>query len=179
MGWCGEKRGLMWRALAAGLLFGCSSAFGTDDPEVERWFNRHPPEMWRPLAEKWATVKAAMTSPVENLMLPLDYFPNGRIRAQLRAKKAQIFMDGFIFAESVNVEMLTEDGLPDGRLTAEGCLFDRKVKHGYCEGRVTMEKSGDRLKGRGMYFSIEGQFIKILNECEIRTRRIQNNFGRF
>ena len=179
MVWFDRQRGLICRMLAVGLAFGCVSASGADDPDVERWFNRHTPEEWRPLAEKWVTVKAAMTSPVENLTLPMDYFPNGLIKAQLRAKKAQIFMDGLIFAEGVTVELLTADGHPDGRLTAEGCLFDRKAKHGYCEGLVSMEKSGDRLKGHGMYFSIEGQFIKILSECEIRTRRIRNNFGRF
>jgi len=169
----------MRRMLVAGLLFGGAPAFGAEDPDVARWFNRHPAEEWRPLVEKWSTVKSAMTSPVENLMLPLDYFPNGGLKAQLRAKKAQMFLDGLIFAEGVNVELLTEDGKPDGRLTAEGCLFDRKAKRGYCEGRVTVEKSGDRLKGRGMCFSIDDQFIKILNDCEIRTSRVRNNFGRF
>ena len=76
------------------------------------------------------------------------------------------------------MELLTEDGHSDGQLTAEGCLFDRKAKQGYCEGLVSMVKSGDRLKGRGMYFSIEEQFIKILADCEIRTQRVRNNFGR-
>jgi len=177
MVWCGKQQG--GRMLAAGLVLACCvSAFGAGDPEVDRWFNRHTAEEWLPLAQKWAPVKAAMTAPVENLTLPLDYFPNGRVKACLRAKKAQIFLDGMIFAESVEVDLLREDGKADGKLTAEGCLFDRKAKHGYCEGRVSVEKSGDRLKGRGMYFSIEGQFIKIMAECEIRTRRMRNNFGR-
>ena len=178
MDWCGKQRGLMCRMLAAGFLSCCASVSGADDPDVERWFNRHPAEEWRPLAEKWAPVKAAMSSPVENLVLPLDAFPNGRMKARLRAKKSQIFPDGVIFAEGVDVELLAEDGRVDGRLTAEGCLFDRKAKRGYCEGLVGVEKGGDRLKGRGMYFSIEDQFIKILSECEIRTCRMRNNFGR-
>lgn len=165
-------------ALAVAVSLLLLPARAGEDPEVAYWFNRHTEEQWRPLVERWATVKAAMTTPVENLALPLDYFPNGRIKARLRAKKAQIFADGMIFAEDVEVDMLTEDGRPDGRLTAEGCLFDREAKHGYCEGRVTMEKAGDRLKGRGMYFSIEGQYIRIMSDCEIRTRRIRNNFGR-
>jgi len=166
--------------MLAGALFlsGCGVAFGVDDPEVDRWFARHSEEVWRSLAEKWEPVKASMTSPVENLYLPLAYHINGRARAMLRAKKAQIFLDGLIFAEGVSVELLTEDGHSDGQLTAEGCLFDRKEKRGYCEGVVSMVKSGDRLKGRGMYFSIEEQFIKILADCEIRTQRIRNNFGR-
>ena len=175
----GKQAGSMRRTLAAaGFLLCCGLAFGADEPEVDRWFSRHTEAVWRPLADKWGPAKAAMTSPVENLAMPLDYFDNGRVKAMLRAEKAQIFLDGLIFAEKLNVQLLTEDGLPDGRLTAEGCVFDRKSKQGYCEGLVSVEKSGDRLKGRGMFFSIEDQFIKILSECEIRTKRIQLNFGR-
>jgi hypothetical protein len=115
---------------------------------------------------------------VENLTLPLDYYVSGRIRAILRAQKAQLLPDGLVFAEGVRVDMLTEGGQPDGWLKAEACLFDRTAKKGYCEGAVSVEKGGDRLKGRGMYFSFEQQFIKILGECEIRTHRIQLNIGR-
>ncbi len=163
---------------AAGLLLCGGAACGAGDPEADRWFMRHTEALWRPLAEQWAASKAAMTSPVENLTLPLDYYSSGRIRAVLRARKAQLLSDGLVFSEGVRVDMLTEDGQPDGRMTAEACLFDRKTKQGYCEGAVSMEKGGDRLKGRGMYFSFEQQFIKILAECEIRTHRMQMNFGR-
>jgi len=179
MVWSVKQRGLLRAALVGtALLCGCGPAFGSGDPEVDRWFARHSDEVWRPLAGRWGEVKALMTSPVENLQLPLEYHANGRVKALLRAEKAQIFLDGLIFAEGVGVELLTETGQADGRLTAEGCLFDRNAKHGYCEGAVSVEKSGDRLKGRGMYFSIEAQFIKILSDCEIRTRRMRNNFGR-
>ena len=153
-------------------------AQASDDAEIARWFDRHAEAVWRPLAEKWGSVKAAMTSPVENLTLPLDYYDNGRIKAVLHARKAQMFENSLIFAEDVTVDMLTVDGKPDGHLTAEGCLFDRQAKRGYCEGAVSVVKGSDRLKGRGMYFSIEEQFIKILSECEIRTTRIPLKLGR-
>ncbi len=178
MAWC-RKGGWSWRAAAvAGGLFCARLASGEADPDVERWFSRHSDEAWRPLADKWASSKAAMTSPVENLALPLDYHANGRTKAVLRAVKAQLIGDGVIYAEGVSVELLTEEGLPDGRLTAEACLFDRANKQGYCEGLVSVTKGSDRLKGRGMYFSIEAQFIKILSECEIRTQRIPLKVGR-
>jgi len=179
MAWFGDRAGPLRAACAAALLAaGAQHLFGAGDPETDRWFNRHADANWRQLAERYAPTKAAMATPVENLLLPLDHHPNGRVKAQLRAKKAQIFLDGLIFAEGVSVELLTDDGKPDGNLTAEGCLFDRNTKQGYCEGIVSLEKSGDRLKGRGMYFSFEEQYIKILGECEIRTSRIKNNFGR-
>jgi len=179
MVWCAEQRRSVLRvALAVFAACVVQSTAAVEDPDVAHWFNRHDDAAWRPLAERWSTAKAAMTTPVENLALPLDYHADGRIRARLRAKKAQIFEDGMIFAEDVMVELFTAEGKPDGVLTAEGCLFDREARHGYCDGRVTVEKDGDRLKGRGMYFSMAGEYIKIMDECEIRTHRIRNNFGR-
>ncbi len=183
MVWCANQRRRGRRAALAAYA-ACAAcvawlASAAEDPEAARWFNRHDDAAWRPLAARWPAVKAAMTAPVENLALPLDYYADGRIRARLRADKAQIFPDGFIFAEGVVVELLTAEGKADGTLTAEGCLFDREARHGYCDGRVAVEKEGDRLKGRGMYFSMSGEYIKIMAECEIRTYRIRNNFGRF
>ncbi|HRT29464.1 MAG TPA: hypothetical protein P5527_06700 [Kiritimatiellia bacterium] len=180
MVWCAEqKRSVLRVALAVFAACVVQSTAAVEDPDVARWFNRHDDAVWHPLAERWSTVKAAMTTPVENLALPLDYHADGRIRARLRAEKAQVFTDGMVFAEGVTVELLTAEGKPDGVLTAEGCLFDREARHGYCDGRVTVEKDSDRLKGRGMYFSMAGEYIKILAECEIRTHRIRSNFGRF
>lgn len=179
MVWCAEQRRSVLRvALAVFAASVVQATAAAEDPDVARWFNRHDDAVWRPLAERWSTAKAAMTTPVENLALPLDYYEDGRIRARLRAEKAQVFTNGLIFAEGVTVELLTAEGKPDGVLTAEGCLFDREARHGYCDGRVTVEKDNDRLKGRGMYFSTVGEYIKIMGECEIRTYRIRSNFGR-
>jgi hypothetical protein len=171
-----ENRKKWLAAMVAALM--SAGAWAAGDPEVDYWFNRHAAEEWRPLMERWDAAKAAMTSPVEQLVLPLDAYPNGRIKARLRAEKAQMLLEDMIFAEGVTVELFSEEGRADGKLTAEGCLFDRKNKNGYCEGLVGVEKDGDRLKGKGMYFSFEAQFIKIMADCEIRTQRMKNNFGR-
>ena len=179
MGWYSRATLILGRLWATGLLVGGLVSMARGDPDVERWFNRRPDTLWQPLVERWAPAKAAMTTPIENLILPVDHFTNGCVKVQLRAKKAQVFLDGIIFAEDVVLDLLAEDGGLDGQLTAEGCIFNRNTKYGYCKGRVTMVRARDRLKGRGMYFSFEDEFIKILTECEIRTCRIKNNFGRF
>ncbi len=180
MGLCLRRRtGFIRSAAAAGLLF-CggrtwAAAAGLD---AEQWFARHTDQVWQPLAAKWDEAKASMASPVENLMLPLAYYENGRMRAVLRAKRAQLMGEEMVFAEDVRVDLLTVDGKPDGCLMAQDCLFDRLSKHGYCRGQVHAVMGTDRLKGLGMYFSIEEQFIKILSECEIRTSRIPSKLGR-
>lgn len=180
MGWCRKMCASACRFVASGLLLGacCWCARGDENPEVAKFFARHPDSAWRPFADKWAAAKASMTFPVENLMLPLEYYGSGRLKTVLRAKRSQMCPDGLLYAEDVQVVMLTESGEPDGRIMASDCLFDRQTKRGYCDGNVNVVKGTDRLKGRGMYFSIDEQFIKILSECEIRTFRIPMKLGR-
>ena len=119
-----------------------------------------------------------MKTPVENLSLPLEYHPNGLVRARLFAKHSQIFEDGMVFATGVRVKLYNEKGVVDGYLTAGDCIFDREASHGYCKGRVEVKYGSDVIRGVGMYFSISGEYIKILSNCEIRTKRFQGNLGR-
>ena len=78
-------------AILAPLLVAVSFAQGVSDAEVERLFNRHKDSDWKPLAERWEKVKSKMNAPIENLSLPLEYYPNGLVKARIYAEKAQIF----------------------------------------------------------------------------------------
>ena len=149
------------------------------EARVTRWLtNRQVVASWNVLVDKWDVSKAAMTSPIENLMLPVDHYADGRKRIVLIAKRAQILSESLVYAEGVRLEMLTPDGKSDGIVLADDCLLDQKTKRGYCRGKVDVTKGTDHIKGRGMMFSGEDQFIKVLSECEIRTFRIPSNFGR-
>ncbi|MBO4287214.1 MAG: hypothetical protein J5985_03490 [Kiritimatiellae bacterium] len=145
------------------------------------WVSPHPDSEWRELAAQWESKRASMTTPMEKLMIPLLYFESGRVKARLFADKAQFIgldADGYIFAEGVRVELLTEDGAQDGLLRADDCLFIRKGKRGYCKGKVSVVRGGDRISGEGMYFLLEEKYIKILSHCEIHTKRFKGTFGR-
>jgi len=156
--------------------------FGDGEERLEQWLAKRA-EMgaWEEaLSAKWEEARVAVTTtPVEDLVLPI-HDENGRIRAVLRAEKAHLLEGDLVFAWNVKIEMLLPDGKPDGVLIAEDCLLDRNAKRGFCRGAVEVKRKPDHLKGRGMYFSTDNQFIKLklLSECEIRTSRIPASFGR-
>lgn len=136
-------------------------------------------EAWRVLAARWDGVKAAMTAPMEKVSLPLEYFPDGRVKARLSAERAQVFDGGgTVFAEGVRIELLAADGGREGELRAEDCLVDRKGKQGFCRGAVRAARGGDLVKGRGLYFSFAGEYFRMLSHCEVRTARIRPRPGR-
>jgi hypothetical protein len=130
------------------------------------------------LVDKWADSKAQMTAPIENLTLPVDHYKDGRKKIVLMARRAQILSKSLIFAEDVRLEMLTPEGKSDGVVVAADCLLDQSTKFGYCRGLVDVTQGTDHIKGRGMMFSADDKFIKILADCEIRTHRIPSGVGR-
>lgn len=167
--------------LTAFMVLGFVHADTAENAEARatRWLtNRLAVAAWQGLVDKWDASKAAMTAPIENLSLPVNHYPDGRKRIVLVAKRAQILSESLVFAEGVRLEMLTPDGKSDGVVVADDCLLDQSTKRGYCRGRVDVTKGTDHIKGVGMMFSGENQFIKILSECEIRTFRIPSRFGR-
>ncbi len=169
---------LLFTCLTLGQAVAADSAESTE-ARATRWLtNRLNVAAWQGLMDKWNASKAEMTAPIENLSLPVDLYPDGRKRIVLLARRAQILSKSLIFAEGVRLEMLSPEGKTEGVVLAEDCLLDQSTKRGYCRGLVDVTKGTDHIKGRGMMFAADEKFIKILAECEIRTKRIPTNVGR-
>ena len=72
---------------------------------------------------------------------------------------------------------------PDGKtvesfLTADNCIVDRKSKSGWVAGNAQMDWDGTNIKGRGIYFSFDREFIKIFSQTEIRTKALKLDAGK-
>ena len=116
---------------------------------------------------------AKVESPAENVVFPLETFPDGSVKSRLTAARAQMFTDsGYIWGENIRVEQYRDQGNTNvwASLTAENCIVDRKTQSGWVEGNATMVYGDSSVKGRGVYFSLPREYIKILSNCEIRTR---------
>ena len=112
-------------------------------------------------------------APAENVSFPLETFPDGSVKSRLTAARAQMFPDtGYIWGEKIRVEQYKNPGATNvwANLAADNCIVDRKTKSGWVEGNATMVYGDSSVKGRGIYFSLPREFIKILSKCEIRTK---------
>ena len=106
-------------------------------------------------------------------MFPLETFPDGSVKSRLTAAKAQMFVDSdFIWGENIRVEQYREANSTNvwASLDAENCIVDRKTKSGWVEGAAQMTYGDSSVRGRGIYFSLPREYIKILSQCEIRTK---------
>ena len=119
-------------------------------------------------------------APAEDVAFPLETYPDGTVKSRLRAKKAFMFADtGFIWGESIRVEQYKPDGKTvESFLTADNCIVDRKSKSGWVAGNAHMDWDGTNIKGRGIYFSFDREFIKIFSQTEIRTKALKLDAGK-
>ena len=119
-------------------------------------------------------------APAENVAFPLETYPDGTVKSRLRAGRAYMFLDtGFIWGENIRVEQYKPDGKTiEGFLTADNCIVDRKSKSGWVHGNAHMDWDGTAIKGRGIYFSFEREFIKIFSQTEIRAKSLKLGSGK-
>ena len=149
--------------------------------ESERWLAERgdDSDMLRLRAAYEDCIKK-IEAPAENVAFPLETYPNGTVKSRLRAKKAFMFVDtGFIWGEDIRVEQYKEDGKTvEAYLTADNCIVDRKSKSGWVAGNAHMDWDGTSIKGRGIYFSFNREFIKIFSQTEIRTKALKLDAGK-
>ena len=118
--------------------------------------------------------------PAENVTFPLETYPNGIVKSRLMAKRAFMFIDtGFIWGEGIRVEQYKPDGKEiEAFLAADNCVVDKKTKSGWVKGNAHMDWDGTSIKGRGIYFSFNREFIKIFSQTEIRTKAFKLGAGK-
>lgn len=138
----------------------------------ERWLAERSDDsdMLR-LRAAYADCVKKLESPAENVSLPLESYSNGTVKSRLTAARAHMFMDSsFVWGEKIRVEQFKEDGTLAASLDAENCVVDRNTKSGWVEGVAKMVYGDNSVRGRGIYFSLPREFIKIFSESEIRTK---------
>ncbi len=130
------------------------------------------------LRTAYADCVKKIESPAKDVLLPLETFADGTVKSRLTAAQAYTFMDSpFVWAENIRVEQFNKDGTLHASLVAENCVVDRSTKTGWVEGRAEMTYGDSSIRGRGIYFSLPREFIKIFSESEITTTHKDINPG--
>ena len=128
------------------------------------------------LRAAYAACKAKLAQPAENVAFPLESYPDGKIKSRLKARRAQMFMDtGLIWGEGIRVEEYARDGKVTGWLSADNCIVDRATRTGWVEGSATLNYNDTVVKGRGVHFSFDREFIKIFSQSEIRAKGLKTD----
>ena len=115
-----------------------------------------------------------VTAPAENVTVPVESFPDGSVKASVRAAKAQIFLDSpYVWGQGVVLTEFRPDGSVQARIEAENCVIDRKLKCCWVEGRARATYGRTEVRGNGIYFSFAEEYIKIADAVEIRSEDLK------
>lgn len=170
----------MWLVLSAAVSFAATDMTTTNAATTSTDASSSVLPAWMELsalatnAAPWADLAAIWrqpdpeSSPVEDFTLPVEHYDNGRIRAVLRANKAAVGKAGLIWSWHVIVDMFDPLGKPDGRITADSCLYDRNARRGYCPAAVVLSLTNVTIHGTGMYWVMSTQQMQIMSNLVVR-----------
>lgn len=119
-----------------------------------------------------------LQTPAEDVVLPVETFPDGAVKVSVQAKKVQYFLNtGLVWAGGVTVHAFKADKSLDFLLEAESCVIDRQTKSGWAEGEVTLTQGEMTFRGRGVYFSSPEEYVRIVQDTDLDLKTIPDARG--
>lgn len=154
-------------------LLAAAEALAFDSAE---WLGKR--ELFAREAERMRSVYtncvARLETPAEDVVVPIETFPDGSVKVLVTAKKAQYFLDtGLVWAQDVVVSKFRADGSEDGRIEANNCVVDRVAKTGWAEGPATVTHDKTVFRGVGVFFSSPDSYIKVLSKSDIESKDLK------
>ncbi len=168
---------MRWRvSMAAAMSAMCVCAFSSAKWMAERGDDSDMLRLRAAYAECAKKIAENQEAPAENVSIPVESFPDGTVKSRVTAAKAHIFADSsFVWGEKIRFEQNKEDGSAHLSIEAENCIFDRTTKTGWVAGAAKISYGDAVASGRGVYFSVPREFVKIFSQSEIRA----HSKGRF
>ena len=132
------------------------------------------------LASVFARQQAAADSPAEGLVVPIESWPDGTVKTDLRADRAQFFpSEGLVWGAGVKIKQRRADQSAEAEVTATELLFERATRCVWAEGATKAVYGGDTvIEGEGVYLDFEEGYLRIssntvvvANGDELRGRR--------
>ena len=114
--------------------------------------------------------KASDGNPAEDVVVPVETFPDGTAQTVVRARHARYFhAKSLVWAQGVTILKYAKDGEVKVRLVADTCVIDRNTKSGWAEGKARLEYGETVFCGEGIYFSSPEGYVSVLEKADITS----------
>lgn len=105
--------------------------------------------------------------PIEDLRVPLEYYPDGTLKTELFAKRAMVQPDASIAASGVVFRVFATNGTVDITITAEDAECSRERQSGRSEKAVSMRQGDMLLTGEGFRWNGADGTLRIQRQARI------------
>lgn len=147
------------------------------DPAAQEWMDKRArlDEDAERLQIAYTNCIARLTIPSEDMVIPVETYPDGSVKLVIEAKYANLFDNQkFVWARDVVVRKFDEDGEEKTRLEAKECLVDRFSKSGWAQGDGKVTQGPNVFKGRNFYFSSPESFVISYEDSMMEAKEIKS-----
>jgi lipopolysaccharide export system protein LptC len=105
---------------------------------------------------------------LKGLKVPLEYYPDGSLKALLKADISSVDSSGQkIKGEGVRYETYAEDGTTNVVITAEECFYNKKNGQAESDSRVTLVRDDFVITGKGFKLDSKKEIISLQSEVVV------------
>lgn len=161
--------------LAVSLTAGELAVIGNDS--VQDWMDKR--ERLEKDAERlrvaYTNCITRLEIPSEDMIIPVETFPDGSIKLVIEAKYAKLFDNqSLVWARNVVIRKLDEDGVERTRLEALECIVDRFTKSGWAQGAGNLKQGENIFKGKNFYFSSPDSYVSSYSESMMESKDLKS-----
>ena len=114
-----------------------------------------------------AIVAVLAQEPIEDLRLPLEYYPDGTLKTELFASRAIVQPDASITASGIVFRVFATNGAVDVTITAKDAECSRERQAGWSEKAVSMRQGDMLVTGEGFMWNGEDGTLRIRRQARI------------
>jgi len=105
---------------------------------------------------------------LKGLKLPLEYYPDGTLKALLKAEVSTVDSSGqSIKGENLRYETYLQSGATDVVVVAENCLYDKAKGLAESESKVRLEKKNVVITGKGFTMDSKKEMISLHSDVVV------------
>ncbi len=105
---------------------------------------------------------------LKGLKVPLEYYPDGSLKAVLKAALSTVDSTGLkIRGEDLRYETYMQGGSTDVVITAENCLYDKAKGHAESKEKVRLEKKNVVITGKGFTLDSKKEMISLHSDVVV------------
>lgn len=117
----------------------------------------------------YSNLVGKVKSPAENVTMTIETFPDGTIKSNLFAKKAQLFQENrMVYAENAVIRKYDQAGKIVAQIDAGRCVVDRIAKRGWIEGRAKLRYEKHVMDGVGAFFSSPEGYLSVKSKSDLK-----------
>lgn len=119
------------------------------------------------------TAQEGQTVGLKGLKVPLEYYPDGSLKAMLKAEVSTVDSAGTqIKGEGLTYETYMQGGVTDVVVTADNCVYDREKGMAESESKVTLVRGNVVVSGRGFKLDSKKEMLSLNSEVVVEFERL-------